>query len=59
MYVRTATGLSPEITYFNLNEGVKEDLIIKVRFWQKWILELVYWKLPQISYHSSSSLFTF
>lgn len=29
MYVNTATGLSPEITYFNLNEGVKEDLIIK------------------------------
>ena len=30
MYLRMPTGLSPEITYFNMAEGVKEDLIIKV-----------------------------
>ncbi|XP_077969053.1 endoplasmic reticulum mannosyl-oligosaccharide 1,2-alpha-mannosidase-like isoform X2 [Styela clava] len=29
MYARTPTGLSPEITYFNLNQDVREDLVIK------------------------------
>ena len=30
MYNRMATGLSPEITYFNLAPEAKEDLIVKV-----------------------------
>ena len=29
-YRRMPTGLSPEITYFNLAPGTKEDLIVKV-----------------------------
>ncbi|CAK8675021.1 unnamed protein product [Clavelina lepadiformis] len=29
MYANTPTGLSPEITYFNVNNGIKGDLIVK------------------------------
>lgn len=31
MYSHTATGLSPEIAYFNLREGVRDDIIVKVQ----------------------------
>ena len=30
MYVRMATGLSPEIAYFNTDGGERDDIIVKV-----------------------------
>ena len=30
MYANAATGLSPEIAYFNLNAGASKDIIVKV-----------------------------
>lgn len=31
MYVRMTTGLSPEIAYFNTEDGNQDDIIVKVK----------------------------